>query len=103
MRLHPKALSCPTCGAWTRVLETRGIIRKRECANNHRFYTSETLVVPKENQVSDEQIAFIKHAMNVIEDNHGNISASARELNMRRHTLATIIGKYNAKIPKADT
>ena len=38
-------MKCPTCGAWTRVLETRqGVNRRRECANGHRFSTQEVAV-----------------------------------------------------------
>jgi Zn ribbon nucleic-acid-binding protein len=36
---------CPQCGAWTRVLSTRnGNIRRRECANSHRFFTEEKVL-----------------------------------------------------------
>lgn len=34
-------MKCPTCGAWSSVLETRGVTRRRECANGHRFSTIE--------------------------------------------------------------
>lgn len=37
-------MKCPTCGAWSTVLETRDTRRRRECANKHRFPTVE--VVP---------------------------------------------------------
>ena len=45
-------MKCPECGAWTVIKDTRksenfGYIRRRECANYHRFTTQET-VVPKE-------------------------------------------------------
>jgi len=41
-----QGFACP-CGAWTRVLSTRmGKIRRRECANSHRFYTEETILGP---------------------------------------------------------
>jgi transcriptional regulator NrdR family protein len=45
-------MKCPKCGAWTTVKETRnsptfGHIRRRECANEHRFTTQE-IVVPQE-------------------------------------------------------
>jgi hypothetical protein len=32
---------CPECKAWTRVLRTTGAMRQRECANGHRFTTTE--------------------------------------------------------------
>lgn len=39
-------MKCPHCGAWTRVLSTRqGTERRRECANEHRFTTTEQVVV----------------------------------------------------------
>ena len=45
-------MKCPECGAWSSVKETRqsptfGQIRRRECANEHRFTTQE-LVIPQE-------------------------------------------------------
>lgn len=37
-------MKCPECGVWTRVLETRqGVLRRRECANGHRFNTEEKI------------------------------------------------------------
>lgn len=36
-------MKCPTCQAWTLVKETRGEQRTRECANGHRFGTTEEL------------------------------------------------------------
>ena len=35
---------CPKCLAATRVLETRGTTRRRECFNMHRFWTQEAIV-----------------------------------------------------------
>ena len=44
--LRRSSLKCPTCNAWTNVLESRplkgSIKRRRECANMHRFTTYET-------------------------------------------------------------
>lgn len=45
-------MKCPECGAWSLVKGTResptfGYIRRRECANYHKFTTQET-VVPQE-------------------------------------------------------
>lgn len=36
-------MKCPTCNAWTSVLDTRETRRRRECANGHRFTTREVL------------------------------------------------------------
>lgn len=37
-------MKCPLCGAWSSVLQTNGVRRRRECANNHRFNTIEQVV-----------------------------------------------------------
>ena len=50
-----QGFTCP-CGAWTRVLSTRmGKIRRRECANLHRFYTEEVMVGPSSIQSQQEK------------------------------------------------
>ena len=41
-------VSCPTCGTWTRVLQSRTrddntVYRRYECANEHRFSTKEVV------------------------------------------------------------
>ena len=46
-------MKCPTCGAWTLVKQTKtsptfGHIRRRECANEHRFTTKEVAIPQKE-------------------------------------------------------
>lgn len=48
-------MKCPTCGAWTEVLETRtrqdGTVRRRyKCANLHRFSTEEHICDPDATQ-----------------------------------------------------
>lgn len=45
-------MKCPECGTWTVVKETRTSTdnsrrRRLECANEHRFTTLETIIVPK--------------------------------------------------------
>lgn len=37
-------MECPTCGQNTRVIETRGDRRRRECSNGHKFSTLEFAV-----------------------------------------------------------
>lgn len=37
-------MKCPICNAWTSVKATRGVLRRRECANGHRFSTKEVCV-----------------------------------------------------------
>lgn len=41
-----QGFACPYCGVWTRVLRTTNNIRRRECANLHRFYTEEVILGP---------------------------------------------------------
>lgn len=48
-------MSCPVCEAWTQVLRTDGLQRRRECANGHRFNTVE-VVVPERATQSDETL-----------------------------------------------
>lgn len=36
-------MKCPTCNADSRVLSTRGEMRRRECFNGHRFSTIEIM------------------------------------------------------------
>lgn len=43
------SMTCPQCGAWTAVKETRTrktdgvVVRRYECANMHRFTTEEKI------------------------------------------------------------
>lgn len=52
-------MKCPVCGAWSLVKSTResptfGHIRRRECANEHR-YTTKEIVIPQEEITRDQQ------------------------------------------------
>lgn len=57
-------MKCPVCGAWVTVKETRSrsantVYRRYECANEHRFVTSEAVVrviKPKEKTHDDNNI-----------------------------------------------
>ena len=52
-------MKCPLCGAPTDVLETRGVVRRRECFNGHRFTTDEVVRVkqaqPPQSQPTNRQ------------------------------------------------
>lgn len=37
-------MKCPVCGVWSSVLQTRSSVRRRECANGHRFNTVEKTI-----------------------------------------------------------
>jgi len=44
-------MKCPTCNVWTSVIDTRNkkgyTLRRRECANGHKFITEERAMTPK--------------------------------------------------------
>ncbi len=48
-------MKCPTCDQETRVVETRGTRRRRECANGHRFTSLEVLLI--KGQTVDQLVA----------------------------------------------
>ena len=52
-------MNCPECGKYTEVLETRdnpkGVRRRYECANLHRFTTQEALVPKSKTQAQLRQ------------------------------------------------
>jgi hypothetical protein len=37
-------MKCPKCGKCSRVLETRGYQRKRQCPDGHRYWTDEVVI-----------------------------------------------------------
>ena len=37
-------MKCPRCGQSSRVLETRGYQRKRQCPDGHRYWTDEVVI-----------------------------------------------------------
>jgi predicted ATP-dependent serine protease len=46
-------MKCPVCSAWSSVKQTRdsptfGHVRRRECANEHRFTTKEVFIPQEE-------------------------------------------------------
>jgi transcriptional regulator NrdR family protein len=46
-------MKCPQCGAWSLVKETKksptfGYMRRRECANEHRFSTQEVVITQEQ-------------------------------------------------------
>lgn len=56
-------MKCPTCGAWSLVIDTRtkkeGMRRRRECAEGHRFASLE-VVVPANTRGGDRHSAAFK-------------------------------------------
>jgi transcriptional regulator NrdR family protein len=55
-------MKCPNCKVWSFVLSTRkGVIRRRECANGHRFTTIETLKTPDKLVKVDKPLTGVKN------------------------------------------
>ena len=51
-------MNCPECGVWSRVLTTRqGHVRRRECANGHRFTTQEICIDEKLHKERQERMS----------------------------------------------
>ena len=60
-------MKCPVCDTWSIVKQTKtspmfGYIRRRECANEHRFTTRET-VIPEE-EIKEYQKESMLNAIN---------------------------------------
>ena len=50
-------MKCPICKVWSFVLSTRnGVMRRRECANGHRFSTIEILKTYKRKGVKNDKL-----------------------------------------------
>jgi len=81
---------CPQCGAWTRVLDTRGVIRRRECANLHIFSTEEVNhVKPTVTRVKRPipEHWDVARMVALVNKHSGNKAAAAREMGMPRPTF----------------
>jgi transcriptional regulator NrdR family protein len=57
-------MKCPVCNAWTLVKQTKnsptfGHVRRRECANEHRFTTREVAIPKRRLTKREEQISLI--------------------------------------------
>lgn len=96
--------SCPQCGAWTTVLDTRGSIRRRQCANLHLFYTQEAYLGPSsirlpkapkpprvKKQLDEARI------WRVLEKNGGNHRMAAEEMGVPFSTYCGWVRKLKEK------
>jgi len=50
-------MNCPKCGAWSIVKYTKTPVRRRECANEHRFTTQEICIDDKMHQQKVERMS----------------------------------------------
>jgi hypothetical protein len=55
---------CPECGTWTEVKETRGAVRRRWCANDHKFYTVETVCDKPPKKLPSKELHVNRRAKN---------------------------------------
>ena len=60
-------MKCPVCNQPTRVLDTRGDRRRRECMNLHRFITQENVVKigPSDSMKKTERCTKTSHLADV--------------------------------------
>lgn len=63
-------MKCPTCGAWSSVLDTRtgpheSLRRRRECGNGHRFATLEVFpeVLHHDARLANVRAVAVKRAL----------------------------------------
>lgn len=78
-------MKCPQCGAWTEVRETRGAVRRRECANLHRFTTEE--VVRESQESKDER-------RRRVAEEPGSVAEVSRRLGIPESTIRDWRKKY---------
>lgn len=79
-------MKCPTCGAWTLVKQTTtsptfGHIRRRECANEHRFTTKE-VAIPQE-EIDEERRKHLANNLERLESVRAGRPKSVRKSNAR--------------------
>lgn len=85
-------MKCPTCNAWTNVLESRpiklGVKRRRECANLHRFTTYETEHNHEELDVFTGRRVF-NWMRNLLQRKEGNVREGETEQNKDHKEVLT--------------
>lgn len=65
-------MKCPLCGTWSAVIDSRIPMRRRECANGHRFTTEEILNDRTMRlNLRDEQILADERPQRLIAADHG--------------------------------
>ena len=82
-------MKCPKCNAWTRVVETRGSFRVRECGNLHRFTTEEVFVIDHEDRKKMQEEKRREVAMA-----EGTIQSVATRYNVSDHSVIVWRKKY---------
>jgi hypothetical protein len=82
-------MNCPTCNAWSRVVETRFPRRVRECGNLHRFTTDEVLIYTHFEKKKDQE-----DKRHEVANAKGTIQSVAAQYNVSVSSVATWRKKY---------
>jgi hypothetical protein len=82
-------MNCHKCDAWTRVVETRGSFRVRECGNLHRFTTEEVFVIDH-----DEKKKMQEDKRREVAMAEGTIQSVANRYNVSDHSVIVWRKKY---------
>lgn len=86
-------MKCPTCNADSRVLSTRGEMRRRECFNEHRFSTIEIV----HDSDADKQARRREH-LAVMEEVRRHAEKEKTEIREAEGTLQEIATRFNRSL-----
>ncbi|KLT72429.1 hypothetical protein PL75_08520 [Neisseria arctica] len=90
------AVSAVKLGAWQYLPKPAGVETILQAFNNQSETNAHTETAPPDTMPSLQRLKW-EHIQFVLQQHDGNISATARALNMHRRTLQRILAKYPAK------
>jgi transposase-like protein len=80
-------MRCPRCGKGSRVLETRGYQRKRQCPLGHRYWTDEVVIESIADAQDLRDWAALKAKAKLLLGEAKKPKAVARDLNLGIQTI----------------
>ena len=80
-------MKCPRCGGSSRVLETRGYQRKRQCPSGHRYWTDEVVIESVADAQDLRDWATLKTEVKRLLGEAKKPKAVARDLNLAIQTI----------------
>jgi hypothetical protein len=80
-------MKCPRCGQGSRVLETRGYQRRRQCPLGHRYWTDEVLIEDAADAQDLRDWATLKAQVRAQLSEAKKPKAVARDLNLALQTI----------------
>jgi transposase-like protein len=80
-------MKCPRCGQSSRVLETRGYQRRRQCPSGHRYWTDEVLIEDAADAQDLRDWATLKAKAKLLLGEAKKPKAVARDLNLALQTV----------------